>query len=117
VAKEKAKASEAAVAGARAAKDRHYQNTELDKAVMENGELREEIKALNADLEAYQAAVSELKGQLEDARDEEEELEATLAQANGRIEELIAELGQANAALSSTHGEIDAKNAGQYQGK
>lgn len=65
--RERSKASEAVTAGARAAKDRSYQNSELDKALLENTEMREEMHDLHSDLDAYRDAVAELKGQLLDA--------------------------------------------------
>jgi predicted nucleic acid-binding Zn-ribbon protein len=124
------------VAGARAAKDKHYQNTELDKALVENAEMRDEMRALQSDLDAYRDAVAELKGQLLDAgaffiaiigantpcctclsspipaEEHTEEIEHTLADANGRIAELTREVQEARSSADAGQAAVEAKTTG-----
>lgn len=107
--REQSKSSEAATAGARAARDRQFQNVELDKAVIENEELREEVKALSGDLEAHMEAVAALKGQLEDAADDRAALEAALDGANARIAELAQDAAEAHAAAEAANAATEAK--------
>jgi len=111
LARERSRASDAAVAGARAVKDRQFQNSELDKAVQEGEELREEVKALGADLEAYREAVAQLQGELEDGVADREALEGALSAANGRLAELMHEVAEAHASAQAAQATVEAKNA------
>ena len=65
---------------------------ELDATKMESAALREEVRVLNEDVEAYRAAVAELKGDLEDEREDRASEIAAFREARRRNDILVAEL-------------------------
>jgi chromosome segregation ATPase len=70
----------------------------MDKYAAENAEMRELLKAQDEDLKQYQLAVSELKGDLQDAEDDADELREALEVAGRRLASVEGTLAEERAA-------------------
>jgi chromosome segregation ATPase len=105
--RERQRVADTAAAGAKAVRDRQSNSAELEKYAQENAELREEIRTLNEDMNAYREAVSELKGDLEDMHEEREELEAQVRASHLREATLQRDVDHHNSSSADWQKRID----------
>jgi chromosome segregation ATPase len=105
--RERQRVADTAAAGAKAVRDRQSNSAELEKYAQENAELREEIRTLNEDMNAYREAVSHLKGDIEDMHEEREELETQIRASHLREATLQREADHYNNSSADWQKRID----------
>jgi chromosome segregation ATPase len=88
-------------------KDKQSNTYELEKYATETFELRDEIKALHEDVQAYREAVGELKGELEDAAEDKTALEAVIRDLQTKLNDMAHQLEEAKATAGSTARALD----------
>ena len=105
--RERQRVADTAAAGAKAVRDRQSNSAELEKYAQENAELREEIRTLNEDMNAYREAVSQLKGDVEDLHEEREELETQIRASHLREATLQRDADHYNSSAADWQKRID----------